>query len=51
MDITDFFTASGVFAWVLVAWRTLQVLRGLPRRIRWALFGPRRTRSPVRFMG
>ncbi len=51
MGIIDFFTASGVLAWMFLTWRVLRALHGLPRRIRWAVFGARRTRGPVRFHG
>lgn len=50
MDFYDFFTASGVAAWVFalhqlvkVARRVIRRASDLPRRLRWALLGPHST--------
>ena len=39
MSLLEFFTGSGVLAWVYVVWRVYGMAAGLPRRLAWALWG------------
>jgi len=41
MSFLEFFAGSGVLAWLYLGWRSAQILRGLPRRLYWALWGYR----------
>jgi hypothetical protein len=48
MDIIDFFTVSGLLAWVFVGWRIVRMIRSLKHRLRWALARPRTSRARLR---
>jgi len=37
MSLTDLLTVSGAVAWFVLGWRGLRYLKGLGRRLRWAL--------------
>jgi hypothetical protein len=49
MTAAEFFAASGVFAWAFVTWRAFQLMRGLPHRLRWALWRHKRARVLRRY--
>jgi hypothetical protein len=38
MDMTMFLAASGAMAWLAIAWHSYKRLRGLLRRLRWAMW-------------
>lgn len=40
--LTSFFASSGIAAWLWLTWRAWKLVKGLPHRIRWALWGYRR---------
>jgi hypothetical protein len=50
MTLVQFLTASGVFAWGWVAWRMFRIMRGLPNRLRWAMWGHKRARDLRRYI-
>ena len=45
MSPIEFFTGSGVLAWLYLAWRAVQFLGGLQARLRWALWGHQRPKT------
>lgn len=49
MTLVQFFTASGVLAWLFLGWRAFQQVRGLRHRLGWALWGHRRPQRVGRF--
>lgn len=53
MSFLAFLTASGALAWMFLCWRAYSLVRGLPRRLRWALWGhsERRRRARVGYQG
>lgn len=44
MNPGDFFLLTGVVTWCWLAWRLVQLLKGVGRRLRWALWGWRQQR-------
>lgn len=42
-NIEAFFIASGILLWAGLAWEAVQYLRHTTRRLRWAVFGYKRT--------
>ncbi len=49
MTLLHFFTASGVLAWMFLAWRAYHLVRGLPNRLRWALWPFKRAKVIRRY--
>lgn len=42
MTMFDFLAITGALAWLYIAWRSYQYVRGATARIRWALWGYRK---------
>jgi hypothetical protein len=49
MGWLEFLTATGALTWGWLAWRAFRFMRGLPNRLRWALWPYKRAKAMRRY--